>query len=70
MDHDRFRCRAQRLAPEDAEVEITPEMIEAGAKELTLFDYEFESFERGVERIFSAMIDAAPSGRAPLLDRK
>jgi hypothetical protein len=38
-----------------AESEITPAMIEAGVTVLKMFNYEFESFEACVSRIFSAM---------------
>ena len=50
--------------PEDAEeVEVTPEMIEAGALEFAGRDEMFESFEEIVARIYRAMWRVAPTGR-------
>jgi hypothetical protein len=46
-----------RPAHSDEQIEITPEMIEAGARELGMFDSEYGSFEEGAERIFSVMLD-------------
>ena len=37
------------------EIEITPEMIEAGAHALALFDTDYSSNEEGVETILDAM---------------
>ena len=42
--------------PKTDEIEITPEMIEAGANELCSFNRNFESEEQGVRRIFLAMV--------------
>jgi hypothetical protein len=41
---------------ETCEIEITPEMIEAGIEEFCGFDSRFESDEDAVVRIFKAMI--------------
>jgi hypothetical protein len=43
------------------EVEVTPEMIEAGAAELARYTTVFDTLEDGVGRIFRAMLLAAPS---------
>jgi len=40
------------------EIEITPEMIEAGVYKLRRFDERFHSYERGVRDIFTAMLAA------------
>jgi hypothetical protein len=45
------------VAGAPADIEITPEMIKAGAYELGMFDSEYDSFEEGAERIFSVMLD-------------
>lgn len=37
------------------EVEVTPEMIKAGALELSRFNSNYQSLEDGAERIFLAM---------------
>ncbi len=47
----------------ECEIEITPEMIRAGANELALFDNDFTSYELGAERIFMAMILESGSNR-------
>ncbi len=39
----------------DNEIEVTPEMIEAGIRELFGFDPEWESGAEVVERIYAAM---------------
>jgi hypothetical protein len=44
-------------APAD-EIEITPEMIEAGTLALSKHDEEFESSDEAVVRIFRAMLEA------------
>jgi hypothetical protein len=41
-----------------AEIEITPEMIDAGAIELAKFTRVFESLEDGAQRVFEAMMRA------------
>jgi hypothetical protein len=46
---------------EHEEVEITPEMIEAGEIELHLFDRDFEDDRDAVVRIYAAMRKAAIS---------
>jgi hypothetical protein len=46
--------RERRAAPE-AETEITPAMIEAGARELARFDRDYESGPDAVRRIYLAM---------------
>ena len=45
------------------EVEVTPEMIDAGALALSEYDRELESLEEGATRIFLAMRKAAPCRR-------
>lgn len=47
-----------RPAPDCGEIEVTPEMIEAGAAELADYDERFEFREDAVMRIFLAMCDA------------
>ena len=42
------------------EVEITPEMIEAGVHELLGFEPEGDNFRLTVRSIFEAMLEAAP----------
>ena len=44
-------------APE-SEIEVTPEMIEAGALELAGFDRVFDTHDEGAVRIFIKMIAA------------
>jgi hypothetical protein len=46
------------------EIEVTPEMIEAGADILRSFNEDFESYESMAEEIFVAMISLAK--RSPL----
>lgn len=46
------------------EVEITPEMIEAGLDEWAVFDERFESKERALARIYQAMTTLKMSGLA------
>jgi hypothetical protein len=41
------------------EIEITPEMVEAGAYELASYNTDFESVEDAVVRIYEAMILAS-----------
>lgn len=43
------------------EIEITPEMIEAGTLELAGFNQDFESDEDAVCRIYRAMVAVSPS---------
>ena len=52
--------RLARLAAESVEMkpEITPEMIEAGAREVTLYDHDFETAEDAAVRIFVAMLSS------------
>jgi|HubBroStandDraft_6_1064221.scaffolds.fasta_scaffold6016521_1 hypothetical protein len=38
------------------EIEITPEMISAGARELARFDHDYEDPREAVERIYVAML--------------
>jgi hypothetical protein len=40
------------------EIEITPEMIEAGARALVQYDSRFDSPEEGAAAVFDAMLDA------------
>ena len=47
-------------AREKEEIEVTPEMADAGAEELAGFTTFFETLEDGATRIFRAMILAAP----------
>ena len=42
------------------EIEITPEMIQAGAAALAGWENENESYAEAAERIFRAMICASP----------
>lgn len=51
---------ADRLALPEGEIEITPEMIEAGIEELVMFDRRFDTFQDGAKDIFLAMISATP----------
>ena len=37
-------------------IEVTPEMIKAGATELRKFNHRFESYDQGAIAIFQAMI--------------
>ena len=46
---------ADRPAHREKEIEITPEMIEAGVLALCSFDPRFEDEEEAVRRIFSEM---------------
>jgi len=46
---------SDRAAPE-TEIEITPEMIEAGLREFYKYDSRFDPEEEAVVRIFNAMI--------------
>jgi hypothetical protein len=59
-------------APE-TEIEITPEMIEAGVIALAEYDSYMDNAEHGARTIFSAMILASPAskrmGLASLADR-
>lgn len=41
------------------EIEVTPEMIEAGALALMSFDSRYESCEQGAMAVFEAMIAAS-----------
>ena len=54
---------ANAAAEPDGEVEITPEMIEAGVSELIEYDSRFESTESAVERIYYAMLNVAAGGQ-------
>lgn len=49
-----------RQGGELPEIEITPEMVEAGELELCGFTDFFESADEGAQKIFRAMILAAP----------
>jgi hypothetical protein len=49
-------------APE-AEIEITPEMIEAGARKLTWFDIDNSDHVRIIYEALAAILEAADSGR-------
>lgn len=46
----------KRDRPEACEIEITPEMIEAGLGAWSDFDERFESPEEMIERVYRAMI--------------
>jgi hypothetical protein len=50
----------ERAAHAADEIEITPEMIRAGARELLRFDPRYESGEDAVERIYAAMRPLEP----------
>ena len=45
------------------EIEITPEMIEAGARELARFDRDFDDPRDAAARIYAAMIETRPEPR-------
>lgn len=45
---------------ETDEIEITPEMIEAGAVALLEYDNRFDSYKGGARVIFEAMMSVAP----------
>jgi hypothetical protein len=45
-------------AERDAEIEVTPEMIEAGACELAGFHPDFESYEDAAVSIYKRMVTA------------
>ncbi|MGA3304236.1 MAG: hypothetical protein ABSC72_13250 [Methylovirgula sp.] len=45
-------------APEDGEIEITPEMIAAGLEAFKYCDERYGSLEDGVEAIYIAMLQA------------
>ena len=45
---------------ETARIVITPDMIEAGALAISEHDLELETSEEGAQRVFRAMIQAAP----------
>jgi hypothetical protein len=42
------------------EIEVTPEMADAGAEELARYTNVFDTLEAGAARIFRAMVRAAP----------
>ena len=44
----------------EAEIEVTPEMIEAGIAELARYNPEYESDEKAVTRIYEAMLSLSP----------
>ena len=53
-----------RAAPEpESEIEVTPEMIEAGLGELMQFSRNADVYEDRVRSIYEAMVRASPSGR-------
>ncbi len=54
-------ANATKLAEE--EIEITPEMIEAGAAELASVNLDFEMLEEAAERIYRAMAYAFRGSR-------
>jgi hypothetical protein len=43
------------------EIEVTPEMLKAGALELAGYDSEFENIEEAVARLYRAMVRAKSS---------
>jgi hypothetical protein len=49
-------------APE-SDIEITPEMVEAGTAALGTFDFRFGHPSEAVERIFKAMLSARTGAR-------
>ncbi len=49
----------------DLEIEITPEMIEAGCTEIASYNLDFESREDAVRRIYSEMEKARIAGQRP-----
>lgn len=51
-----------RPAKDESEIEVTPEMIEAGALELARYHPDYESLEDGVCRIYKAMGAAKRDG--------
>jgi hypothetical protein len=48
-----------------AEIEVTPEMIEAGVGMLCAYDERFVSMEEAVTAIFKAMVEAVKSTAFP-----
>ena len=60
--------RSDRPATELDEIDITPEMIEAGVDEFCSFDDRYEFPEAAVARVFRAMIRATPKERIHLGD--
>lgn len=50
------RSTAEAGALECNELEITPEMIDAGVGELCRYDPDYETESSAVERIFTAMV--------------
>lgn len=44
---------------QNEDIEITPEMIEAGAVELSRFNSDFECLEEAAARIYRAMVAVA-----------
>lgn len=57
-----------RPAQENSEIEITPQMIEAGVDAYRETDREFDTDEQIVRQVFQAMVDSArkPSCEAAL----
>lgn len=53
-----------RPATKAEEIEITPEMIRAGARELALYSDDYESKADAVSRIFTQMAVASLQARA------
>jgi hypothetical protein len=51
---------ADRPALEADEIEVAPKMTEAGAAELARYTTVFDTLEDGANRIFRAMLHAAP----------
>jgi hypothetical protein len=45
-------------APAETEIEITPEMIEAGLKAFEFYNEDYNSREEGIVEIFLAMYEA------------
>jgi hypothetical protein len=49
------RPTREAMSPE-TEIEVTPEMVEAGVAEISNYNLDFETREEAVMRIFTAMI--------------
>ena len=59
MGYDSAVDSKEKTGAPEREIEVTPEMIRAGAQELSMFNSEFESYEKGAENIFLVMLDVA-----------
>ena len=55
---------------DDSEIEITPEMIEAGLAEFFAYDSRFQSEEEAVKRIYGAMEKAREGSAVAMGDSR